>query len=996
MSLHLSMLGAFEVARAGNVVRDFRTQTARLLLAYLALESDRSHEREHLAGLFWPDAPPDQALTNLRQTLHRLRQSLEPDGAEGTILLISRQMVQLNPRTIDYLDIAAFSAAIAATHRHRHRAAYGCSICVRQLRAAVGLYRGELLAGFKIGENQLIDEWLLHHRERLHAELTFALETLALHEQRRGDYHQAAGYLRRWLAQEPWCEDAHYLLMQVLDAAGRHSAALRQFMRCRAALADEMGIEPTERTFRLAEQIRRRGPHVAQRPAGGGRVHAPTQARLRNAPRSNSPFVGRRHELDQLAERLADPYCRLITIIGPGGCGKTRLAIEAASTEAYIFAGGAIYVSLASIDQGDQIYDALAAALGLPTSPGYSIQGQVCEQLRDAELLVVMDNCEQIVGADVAISRLLAAVPNLTVLATSRAPLHVRAEWRLPIAGLTFPPIFAAPPAASYDAGQLFLQLMHQARDDGSAQDEDPALIAECCRLLYGKPLALELAAFQLQRCSLAEIVAELRRCLTGLATTMPDVPVRHRSMRVVFEWSWGLLAENARRDLARLSIFRGSFTLAAAGAVLNDDEQPALFVAEALDTLAHWSLLHREQHGRYTLHELVRQFAEEHLDAAEATIARTRHAVFYLDRVAERAPALYGHTAMAAEAAIRVDIDNLYAAWEWALSAGRLDLIARSMHGLLRFLQRTNTNEGARIFAGAVGRIRGGPAAAEAPATRWILSELLCCQVTFLIALARLEEARAAAVEALALAEGHPLLVAASRLWCGEVLLNRRDLATAELHLSDAAAMAAVLSDDPDDLTRARLIWSHSMRLLGYIDHLRGNYPAALARYRVSRQAYRDLENPRYESHALLLSAETQRCVGDYASAKAGYEQALDLVRGTGNLDLEHLLFNNLGDVMIHLGRYDQAEACLGEALALARRTCNHVAEARACEGLSRAALHRGDHDLAETYARRALNGADQNDRGWYLTTLAKTLEAQGRLGEAAETYAEAARRSP
>jgi DNA-binding SARP family transcriptional activator len=274
MSLHLTMLGTFEVRRAGVAIHDFRTQNTRLLLAYLALEFDRPHEREHLASLFWPDAPSDQALTSLRQTLHRLRQALESDGGESTILLISRQTVQLGPSAIKYLDTAAFSAAIAATRLHQHRAAHLCRICARQLQAALALYRGELLAGFSASDSSPLNEWLLQQRERLHGELTFALETLAAHEQRRGDNHQAAVYLRRWLALEPWCEDAHSQLMRVLDAAGRRSAALRQFARCRAELAREIGVEPAEQTIQLAEQIRHRRPR-AEHGTPGSELPAP-------------------------------------------------------------------------------------------------------------------------------------------------------------------------------------------------------------------------------------------------------------------------------------------------------------------------------------------------------------------------------------------------------------------------------------------------------------------------------------------------------------------------------------------------------------------------------------------------------------------------------------------------------------------------------------------------------------------------------------------------
>jgi tetratricopeptide (TPR) repeat protein len=234
---------------------------------------------------------------------------------------------------------------------------------------------------------------------------------------------------------------------------------------------------------------------------------------------------------------------------------------------------------------------------------------------------------------------------------------------------------------------------------------------------------------------------------------------------------------------------------------------------------------------------------------------------------------------------------------------------------------------------------------------------------------------------------------MAAAHLWYGEALVGGRDLAAAELHLTQAAQLAEGWGANTSERAWVELVRTHSQRLLGYIEHLRGNYLPAIARYRRCRQAYHDMRNPRYESHTLLLSAETQRCLGDYASAKADYERALDLIRGTGNLDMEQVLLNNLGDVLTHLGCYNQAEGCLGAALALTKRTCNRSAEACVLEGLSRVTRHRGEPYLAETYARQALSQPNTSDCGWCLTALANALEAQGRLSEAAEIFTESVR---
>lgn len=269
MQLTLRLLGTFEVVRAGRLwavaaaserraaVEPLPMQRhgPRALLAYLALEAGRTHPREHLAALLWPDATGEQALTNLRQALHRLRVALGlPDGVHG--LVVTRYGVRLERAALE-LDVATFAAQLRAAAQHQHAAAASCDSCAQQLRAAVELYRGPLLPGLQTGASLPLEAWLLERREQLHQGYVGALAALVARHEACGEDGEAAGLLRRWLAAEPWCEEAHVRLMLLHWRQGARSAALRQYERCRVAMAAELAAEPALHTRTIAEAIRR-------------------------------------------------------------------------------------------------------------------------------------------------------------------------------------------------------------------------------------------------------------------------------------------------------------------------------------------------------------------------------------------------------------------------------------------------------------------------------------------------------------------------------------------------------------------------------------------------------------------------------------------------------------------------------------------------------------------------------------------------------------------
>jgi DNA-binding SARP family transcriptional activator len=255
MRLSLFLLGTFDVRHDGRPVSNFRSQQARALLAYLAIEADRPHAREHLCALLWPDEPLQAALTNLRQTLHHLREAIEPPGEEGRYLLLTRHSVQLNPAALR-CDVAIFYAALSAVEAHRHYAAASCGVCVEHLRAALELWRGELLPGFSFDGSSPFKEWLLVERERLRNQLFSLLDILVAHHERCDETSMATALLRRWLALEPWHEEAHLRLMAALARAGQRTLALRQFERYRVSMAADLGAEPSPAALRLVALVR--------------------------------------------------------------------------------------------------------------------------------------------------------------------------------------------------------------------------------------------------------------------------------------------------------------------------------------------------------------------------------------------------------------------------------------------------------------------------------------------------------------------------------------------------------------------------------------------------------------------------------------------------------------------------------------------------------------------------------------------------------------------
>jgi predicted ATPase len=411
-------------------------------------------------------------------------------------------------------------------------------------------------------------------------------------------------------------------------------------------------------------------------------------------PAQPTPFVGRVEELHEISALLNDPACRLLTLVGPGGIGKTRLAVEAAAqlenTVADIF-----FIPLQPVKSIENIVTAIAGTLNVQLQSDCEPKQQLLRFLRDKQWLLVLDNFEHLLDATSAmlVVEILEAAPKVKLLITSREPLNLSEEWIRIVTGLDFPQSEPMLPLERYGAIRLFGECVRRVRGNFSLNDET-ACVLDICRLVDGVPLALELAAARLQMFPCTLVATEIRRNVEFLTTPRRNIPERHRSMRAVFEWSWGLLSAEEQAVFAALSVFQGGFTSEAAAQVAGAS---ALMLA----SLAEKSLLQVDSSGRFNLHELIRQYVAEKLDEMPEIRERVldRHCDFYTDLLHQHETTIHINS----RASILKDFDNVRAAWHHAVQQRKLPALMQAATSVfwLCYLESW-LSEGTLLFGGA------------------------------------------------------------------------------------------------------------------------------------------------------------------------------------------------------------------------------------------------------------------------------------------------------
>jgi DNA-binding SARP family transcriptional activator/predicted ATPase len=929
--LEISILGPFQASLDGKPLTGFAYDKVRALLAILAVESHSPQSREALASLLWPEDVPNAARASLRKALSTLRNVIGDKDAARPTLLITRDSVQFD-KTVDYwLDVEAFSEHLEACQCHPHLRLEDCEVCLNDLEAAIGLYRGDFLQGLIVGDSLTFEEWVLTRRERYRSQLMTALHYLTNCYISKGKYGRAQNHALKQVEMEPYREEAHRALMLVLSRSGQRSAALAQYEACKRILIEELGVEPTHETQSLYIRIRQSG-----------------ESRPHNLPPQLNPLIGREGELIAISERLANPDCRLLTLTGTGGIGKTSLALGAARENLGAFWDGVYFIPLGALTRAEQVLTAIIGALPLSLAGPAPPFNQLSNYLRGKTILLVLDNMEQLLEAGRQINALLEAAPDLKILVTSRERLNLRAEWVYALNGLPYPKETAnldPDTLLSYAAVQFFIRCAKRGGGFGTATGNGSRAIARICKMLQGTPLAIELAAAWTGIHSVEEIETQVRDSLDFLATSMVDVQPRHRSLRATFEHSWDLLTEGEQSALGQLSTFQGGFNRRAAREVARTSR-------DVLEALRDKSLLQAQGVDRYELHPLVRQFAAEKLAAEPSRKyeSQQHHCDFYMNFLERQAKAYHQEKRRVILDEIHAEIDNLRAAWTWAIDQEGWSDINRGQEGLYDFYDAYGWyQEGFEAFDGVLGSLRS-----QEPNTvtdrDLIMGRLLARQGRFSTLLGRQEEAKEA------LQESVDLLVSVSDRalplsYLGVLAQMRGEYQEATRYAEESLAISVSIGRregqafclnllgnialSQGDLDRAREMHLENLSIcqeigdhlgaaiarnnLGNIAHAQGYLGDAQKLYHESYASFSEL-NHRLGMAATLSNAGYMAAkLGDYDFAKEHYQKSLSIKRDLGHQAGIATTLTNLGETATTLGELDQAAAYFKEALSLA-----------------------------------------------------------------------------
>jgi len=836
--LKIMTFGGLSIEVDGQAIRELGSHKAEAILVYLAVES-RPQSRSILASLLWPESSPDHALTSLRVALSCLRKML------AEYLEIGRDKVGIKIGAPVFLDVSDFEQLLAA----------------RQVEQALQIYRGDFLAGFQLQDSLEFEDWFRWKAESFRKQAVNALHSAIDAAVETGDFKKGDALVGRLLAVDPLDELAHQQAILLLALAGQRSAALAHFEKCCQIFQAELGIEPSPETRDLHEQVLR-----AEKPTGLGLARSE-----HNLPAPQTSFIGREKELAQIQELLHDPACRMLTLVGPSGIGKTRLAVQAARQARRSFPDGTWFVPIEPVPHPDYLIPAIADAIRFKIDSYASEQGpkrQLLDYLRDRSFLLVLDGFEGLLSAAGLLSELLEQAPRLKLLVTTRQRLDLKAEWPLYVTGLPVPRV--ADPVSLEDSSALalFADRARQNRTDFQLSGADREQTIHICQLVDGMPLGIELAASWTSILTLPVIASEIENSLDFLATSMRDMPEKHRSLRAALDHSWQLLTEEQRRVFCMLSVFSGGFDRNAAQIITGAN-------LVALSGLMEKSLLRRDKEGRFHMHGLLRKYAAERL-AEDGTVhaeSSGRHCRYYVDFLIEREADLMGSRMVSAREEVRQEMENVRAAVHWASLHWETGQILPVFQAYLNFYGVQSWHEGVDAFRNlAVARQEWllGRKSIH-PNTDLIYLSARIYQAFFLANLSQQEESE---------------LISSQCLQPLQALLARAELSVCYMNLGVNASFRGDYGASIADLEQAVLLGTETRHVmlppyllwLGHSYYLAGEYRHGMLKLQECYDLYQARGSQWGKGFALSKMGLAADGLEDYALAMRYHEEALSI----------------------------------------------------------------------------------------------------------------------
>ena len=921
--MEFRILGPFEVYADGRAVALGGTRP-RALLAVLVLHPNEPVSAERLALALWGVDAPAGAVKTIQVHVSRLRKALRDPGAVVTTAAGYRLRLrhgELDAERFEQLCSDGLDALAAG--RAEQAAA--------MLREALALWRGPPLAdlaGMSFAEAEIT---------QLEEQRLAALEARVDADLAAGRHAELVGELQRLTSQYPLRERLHGQLMLALYRSGRQADALAAFRNARVILVDQLGIEPGAALREINQGVLTQDPSIDAPPAPAGAAPAP-QATF---PAVATALFGREDDLHALTRMALEQRTRHMTLIGPGGVGKTRLAIEAGRRLAGDFADGAGFVALAEITEPRELASAIARAIDVPVRPGEPPTAALQRFLAERHMLLVLDNFEHLVDSASMVGDLLAACPRVTVVVTSREPTRLAAERLYPVQPLQFPDGDVTPAESeSYGAVAMFCDRI-RARNPGFALEESStAHVLKICRRLDGLPLALELAAARAGLLALGELAARLDHLLAVLGDGPRDAPERQRTLRATIDWSFQLLTGSERRAFARMSVFAGGATVAAAEAVTGAS-------LNALDSLVNKQLLVRRG-DRVQMLQTVREYAIERFgeDAGRREVEKRLEA-WWLRLAREANPHLVRADRGPWLVRLDAELANAIAALTRALDHGDVEVALELAAELGHYWWRTHGSEhGVSWLEEAVER--GGDGSIPARARAHLYRARLRTARRF----AAHREDLHASLDLFRACDGAAGIAAClSHLAVAEAMFGDSSLAP---DLRDEALRYARQSRDEETLGLA--LADIALSASSY-EEAAGQAPAAV-QYLSRTGNLLDL--------VIVCSVTGYYAIADrrYREALEWLDQALDAASQLANRRSVFFISGNRGLARLFLDELDEAEHAFRVSIAAA---CDVAAEDLVDEallGMAAVAARRGDTDRAAclTGAARAHGGPGRN----------------------------------
>lgn len=945
--VEITLLGGFRVAVAGTAVpeRAWRQRRAAAVVKLLALAPGRYLHREQIFDTLWPELDLEAAANNLRVALHHARRQVVAvaGGAAPAFLIREGEGLSLGPEEQVRVDLDQFEAAVARVWRTEDFAHAG---------DALNLYAGELLP------DDPYEDWVADRRAVVLTSYVTLLSRQAAWYEAAGRLDQAVVARQRQVAVEPLDEVARVQLIRLLATTGRPRQALEQYELLVDLLARELATEPEPATVALGDAIRS-GQFAAlptPAPASHPEPTRPAAAPLRIARRPPAPvdeLVGRGREVAELQHLMRTR--RLVTLTGPGGAGKTRLALAAARAAAAAFPAGVAFVDLAPLTEPGLVLPAVAQALGVREVGDEPLADIVAVAVGEARLLVVVDNLEHLLAATPVITALLAACPGLCLLLTSRIRLRLQGEQSYPVAPLALP----APTMEIGHGGVTFdalRQVPSVALFERRAQLADPdfgltvanaGAVIEICRRVDGLPLALEMAAARVRLLPPDELARRLAQPLAVLGGAR-DAPARQRTLRATIAWSQDLLTPEERRVFAEFAVFAGGAGLDAVEAVSGaGGAVDAALVLETAAALVDHSLVQQAADGqgqaRLRMLATIREFAQEHLAARpDADAVRLRHAAHYLTLAETAAPALTGPDQATWLDRLEQEHDNLRAALRTSEQLGPPGALPRLAAALWRFW--------------------------------WVRGFL--------------SEGRGWLERAATASPDPPDRTTAAVLDGAGVLAEAQGDLTAAVQRHEAAlAIADELRDRPGQM--------RALVNLGLVADERGDFDLAIRRYQAALAIARELDDAAGVASCLANIGFAALEQGRHATAADHFRQSLHLFRHVGDQRNLGAVLDSLGVLAFREGDLARAAALQAEALTLLRAVGDRQGVADALANAGHTTQRLGDMNGAERHYADALalyrELGDQSGVAFALTHLGRLAAELGDPGRAGALLREA-----